>query len=134
MTSKDYVLSVMEQTEEKEAHFFAAWKLGVELVGAQLFGPKTPATARDKNDLQPQHELIEAELTKESCGEEQFLTAMVSFYDPAWGEELVELIDSHRSFCGLTYNLDHERVEILCELLRNYQGWTTTGARDEAIT
>ena len=129
MTSKDYVLSVLEQTEEKEERFFAAWKLGVELLGSQLFGPKIPAEAKTKDDLQPQHQLIEAELAKESCGEEQFLTAMVSFYDPAWGEELVEQIECHKSFCGLTYNLDHEQIEILCELLRSYQGWADPRAR-----
>jgi hypothetical protein len=122
MASKDYVLNVLEQTEEKEARFFAAWKQGVELVGLPLFGPKTPAKAKSINDLQPQHEFIEDELAKESCGEEQFLTAMVSFYDPAWAEEQIEC---HKSFCGLTYNLDHQQIEILCELLRNYQGWPT---------
>ena len=127
MTSKDYILNVLEQTEEKEARFFAAWKQGVELLGPQLFGPKTPANAKIKDDLRPQHNLIETELAKESCGEEQFLTAMVSFYDPAWGEELVELIECHKSFCGLTYNLDHEQIEILCELLRNFQGWSAPG-------
>ena len=124
MTSKDYVLSVLEQTEEKEQRFFAAWKLGVELAGAHLFGPETTITAKAREELTPIQELVKAELAKESCGEEQFLTAMVSFYDPAWAEELVDSIDSHKSFCGLTYNLDHEQIEILCELLRNFQGWT----------
>jgi hypothetical protein len=123
MISKDNVLSVLEQTEEKEQRFFAAWKLGVVLVGPHLFGPNTLASAKRKEDLRPDAGRVCVELAKESCGEEQFLTAMVSFYDPAFAEELVERIDCHKSFCGLTYNLDHEQVEILCELLRNYQGW-----------
>ncbi len=123
MHSKDNVLSVLEQTEEKETRFFAAWKRGVDLIGVQLFGPKSLVSAKAKEDLRPLPELVEAELAKESCGEEQFLTAMVSFYNPAWGEELVERIDCHKSFCGLTYNLDHEHLEILCQLLLNYQGW-----------
>jgi hypothetical protein len=123
MVFRDYILNVLEQTEEKEQRFFAAWKRGVELVGERLFGPKSVAAARTRDDLRPRRDLIAAELAKESCGEEQFLTAMVSFFDPAWGEELVELIDCHKSFCGLIYNLDHEQIEILCELLRNYQGW-----------
>ena len=74
-------------------------------------------------DLLPLTEPIQAEFDQESCGEEQFLAAMVSFYDPSWGEELAQLIDCDKSFAGLTYNLDHGRIEILCELLRNYQGW-----------
>ncbi len=125
MVRKDYVLRVLEQTPEKEARFFAAWKSSVELVGSHLFGPKSPATAKDKDGLRPQYKLIEAELATESCGEEQFLTGMVSFFDPAWGEDLVKRIDCHKSLCGLTYNLDHERIELLCELLRNYSGWVT---------
>lgn len=48
---------------------------------------------------------------------------MVSFYDPAWGEELADRIDIYKSLSGLTFNLDHECTEIVCELLRNYTGW-----------
>ncbi|WP_226989237.1 hypothetical protein, partial [Desulfuromonas sp. TF] len=55
------------------------------------------------------------------------LAAMVSFFDPTWGAELAERIECDKSICGLTYNLDHERIEILCDLLRNYQGWASDG-------
>lgn len=129
MDRQDNVLSVLEQSEEKERRFFAAWRQGVELVGEQLFGPKKPATAKSKDDLRPQHQLVEAALAEESCGEEQFLTAMVSFYDPAWGEELVNRIECYKSLCGLIYNLDHEQIKLLCELLQNYQGWPDSAAR-----
>ena len=122
---KDNVLNVLEQSEEKEQRFFLAWKRGVEFLGNHLFGPKTTQTAHKKEDLLPRREAIQAEFDSESCGEEQFLAAMVSFYDPAWGEELAMHIDCDKSLCGLTYNLDHGRVEILCDLLRNYQGWQT---------
>jgi hypothetical protein len=121
--SKDNVLNVLQQSEEKHARFLAAWKQGVEFIGPKLFGPGKPATATDKNQLCPQPDEIDKAFTEESCGEEQFLAAMVSFYDPAWGEELAARIDSHKSLCGLTYNLDHECTEIICELLRNYTGW-----------
>ena len=122
---KDNVLNVLEQSEEKEQRFFQAWKRGVDFLGRHLFGPKTTGTAQHKDDLRPLREPIQAAFDNESCGEEQFLAAMVSFYDPAWGEELAMLIDCDKSLCGLTYNLDHGRIEILCELLRNYQGWQT---------
>lgn len=121
--SKDNVLNVLEQSEEKSECFFLAWKRGVDFLGNHLFGPETPASAQQKEDLLPLLEPIQAEFDKESCGEEQFLAAMVSFYDPTWGDELTALIDCDKSFCGLTYNLDHARIEILCDLLRNYQGW-----------
>jgi hypothetical protein len=121
--AKDNLLNVLEESEEKRYRFLAAWKRGVEFLGAELFGPERPKTARDKNQLVPLRKPVEAVFTKESGGEEQFLAAMVSFYDPAWGAELAERIDCDKSVCGLTYNLDHERIEILCELLRNYQGW-----------
>ncbi len=120
---KDNVLNVLEQSEEKQGRFLEAWKRGVDFLGPDLFGPGRPETARDKDELRPLREKVEAVFARESGGEEQFLAAMVSFFDPAWGEELAARIPCDKSVCGLTYNLDHERIEILCELLRNYQGW-----------
>jgi hypothetical protein len=120
---KDNVLNVMEQTDRKRAHFLDAWKRGVAYLGPELFGPGTLAAAKDKNDLQPLPQEIEAVFARESGGVEQFIAAMVSFYDPVWGEELVDRIDCIKSLCGLTYNLDHECTQIICELLLNYEGW-----------
>lgn len=120
---QDNVLNVLEESKEKNDRFLAAWKRGIEFLGTELFGPRTPKTARNKDQLRPLREPVEAVFAKESGGEEQFLAAMVSFYDPAWGAELADRIECDKSVCGLTYNLDHERIEILCELLRNYQGW-----------
>lgn len=48
---KDNVLNVMEQTEQKSAHFLDAWKRGVVYLDPELFGPGTLATAKDKNKL-----------------------------------------------------------------------------------
>ena len=121
--NKDNVLNVMEQTTRKHTRFLAAWKRGVAYLGPELFGPGALETAQDKNELQPRAEAVEAVFSGESGGEEQFLAAMVSFYDPVWGEELAARIDCFKSLCGLTYNLDHECTAILCELLLNYEGW-----------
>jgi len=121
--NKDNVLNAMLQTPEKHVRFLNAWKRGVIFLGPELFGPGVVATARDKDDLRPLQEAVEAAFTAESGGEEQFLAAMVSFYDPAWGEELAERIDCLKSVCGLTFNLDRQCTEILCELLLNYEGW-----------
>ncbi len=120
---KDNVLNVLQQSEEKRARFFAAWKHGVEFLGTELFGPGSPETATTKEELKPLRGIVEASFEEESEGEEQFLAAMVSFYDPAWGEELAERIECHKSLSGLTLDLDHECTEIVCELLRNYEGW-----------
>lgn len=121
--AKDNTLNVLEESEEKVARFFNAWRRGVLYIGPELFGPKTPETAKVKEDLTPQQEAVEKAFVRESGGERQFLGAMVSFFDPAWGEELTARTDDEKSVCGLTYNLDHESTEILCELLRNYCGW-----------
>ena len=77
--SKDNVLNVLEQSEEKSERFFLAWKQGIDFLGDHLFGPKTTATAQKKEDLLPLQDPIQAEFDQESCGEEQFLAAMVSF-------------------------------------------------------
>lgn len=120
---KDNVLNVLQQTEKKHARFLEAWKHGVDFLGPQFFGPGNPDTARSKEELKPLKDVIEAFFEEESEGEEQFLAAMVSFYDPAWGEELAGRIDCHKSLSGLTFNLDHECTEIVCELLLNFEGW-----------
>jgi hypothetical protein len=120
---KDNVLNVLQQSDEKRARFLEAWKHGVDFLGPHLFGPGTPVTALRKEDLMPLKDAVEAVFEQESEGEEQFLAAMASFYDPAWGEELANRIECHKSLSGLTYNLDHECTEIVCKLLLNYEGW-----------
>lgn len=120
---RDNVLNVLQQSEEKRARFLRAWKHGVDFLGPRFFGPGSPETARAKEELQPLKEMINASFAEESEGEEQFMAAMVSFFDPAWGEELASRIECHKSLCGLTFDLDHECTEIVCELLINYEGW-----------
>lgn len=120
---RDNVLNVLQQSEEKHARFFEAWKHGVDFLGPHFFGPESLESARSKDDLQPLKKVVNAAFEQESEGEEQFLAAMVSFYDPAWGEELANRIECHKSFCGLTFDLDHECTAIICELLLNYEGW-----------
>ena len=120
---RDNVLNVLQQSEEKHSRFLKAWKHGVEFLGPHFFGPGTPETASCKEELVPLRDIIEAVFEQESEGEEQFLAAMVSFYDPAWGEELASRIVCHKSLCGLTFDLDHECTGIVCELLLNYEGW-----------
>jgi hypothetical protein len=120
---KDNVLNVLQQSEEKRARFLEAWKHGVEFLGPHFFGPGSPESARSKDDLRPIKTVVEASFDHESEGEEQFLAAMVSFFDPAWGEELVNRIECHKSLCGMTFDLDHECTEIVCNLLINFEGW-----------
>ncbi len=132
MTNRDNTLNVLQENEEREKRFFIAWKRGVELIGKDLFGPATPVTAKRKEDLAPQTTRIAERFLHLSGGEEQFICAMVSFYDPDWGEQLAGMIDCQKSLCGLTYNLDHEQITILCELLENYSGWPD--AKDPDLT
>lgn len=80
---KDNVLNILQQSDEKRARFLEAWKHGVDYLGPHLFGPGSPETARNKNDLQPLNDAVDAGFEQESEGEEQFLAAMASFYDPA---------------------------------------------------
>jgi hypothetical protein len=120
---RDNVLNVLQQTEEKRRRFLEAWKHGVEYLGPKFFGPGSPETARSKDELKPLPDVVDADFAEESEGGEEFLAAMVSFYDPAWGEELAARIECHKSLSGLTLDLDHECTEIICELLLNHEGW-----------
>jgi len=119
----DNTLNVLMQTDEKRHRFFAAWLRGVQLLGSEYFGPKSPSKAKHPSDLTPKAATVEAALPALSGGEQQLLAAMCSFYDPAWGEDLAARIGEEKSVCGLTFNLDHEEMGILCDLLINYCGW-----------
>ena len=81
------------------------------------------AKAKHLADLAPKPARVEEVLPTLSGGSQQLLAAMASFYDPAWGEELAARTGDEKSVCGLTFNLDHEEMSILCELLLNYCGW-----------
>ena len=39
----DNILNALEQSEAKRHNFLEAWKQGVERLGPELFGPKTPS-------------------------------------------------------------------------------------------
>ncbi len=119
----DNILNALEQSEAKRHNFLEAWKQGVERLGPELFGPKTPEAARVKSDLKPLREKIDVAFVACSGGEKQLLSAMVSFFDPEWGEDLAARTEDEKCICGLTFNMDHAEIDILCTLLRNYEGW-----------
>ena len=94
---KDNVLNVLQQSTEKHSRFLQAWKRGVIFLGPHFFGLGAPETATRKEDLRPLKDVDDVAFEDESEGEEQFLAAMASFYDPAWGEELAALSVTNHS-------------------------------------
>lgn len=131
--ANENTLNAMEQTEEKQERFFRAWKRGVGFIGEQFFGPKIPDTAHTVYDLTPDKACIEAFFHLESGGSRQLLAAMVSFHDPFWAAGLIIDDEDPKSVGGLTYSLDHQEVEILCELLQNFCGWEQAPLRPDRI-
>ncbi len=121
--NKERPIHSLEETDEKRAAFFAAWKRGVERLGPELFGPGSLEKARAKTELEPRRESIDTAFDHLSRGQQQLLGAMVSFFDPDWGEELAARTEDEKCLCALTFNLDKDEMEIVCDLLRNYTGW-----------
>ena len=121
--SNERPIHFLEETPEKKERFLAAWKRGIGRLGTDLFGPAVPEDARDKDDLKPLREVVDVRFPSLNRGEQQLLGAMVSFFDPDWGEELAGRTEDEKCLCGLTFNLDQDAMEIVCALLSNYTGW-----------
>ena len=79
----DNTLNVLMQTDEKRHRFFVAWLRGVQLLGPEYFGPKSPLKAKHPSDLTPKSDMVEAVIPTLSGGEQQLLAAMASFSAPA---------------------------------------------------
>ena len=60
--SKDNVLNVLQESDEKRDRFLAAWKKGVAFIGPELFGPGTLDNAKDKKELSPLQDQVEKSL------------------------------------------------------------------------
>lgn len=106
-----------------EDAFFEAWKTGVGLAGASYFGVnRTPATARNKWDLEPRVDIINDDLSVLSSGEAVFIAALVSFYDSESGSEMLKLVGV-RGLSDVSARLDEARRQVLADLLVSYAGW-----------
>jgi len=117
---------LLEQRHFKRAPqaFFAAWKRGVEIAGAEWFGGGTREglqRATSKWDLRPRVSRIRDAIGILSSGQRMFLAAMVSIYNAHDGG--VMLRDC--GFEGLSdfSGLDLERRQVIAELILHYNGW-----------
>lgn len=106
------------------AAFFHAWKRGVALAGAHLFGNGTNADldhAANVWDLRPKVQLIEHAIGVMSSGQKVFIAALVSFYNAEDGGRLFERIGV-RGLADLG-GLDLKRRAVIAALILNYSGW-----------
>ena len=106
------------------ASFLDAWKRGVTLAGAHLFGTGPRADvekAASLWDLCPKMPVIERAIGVMSPGEKTFLAALVSFYNAEDGGRLLKRVGVH-GFADLG-GLDLPRRIVIAALLLNYTGW-----------
>lgn len=123
--------SLYEDIAHETAHFaaaptafFHAWKRGVALAGAHLFGNGTHAEldhAASVWDLRPKVQLIEHAIGVMSSGQKVFIAALVSFYNAEDGGRLFERIGV-RGLADLG-GLDLKRRAVIAALILNYSGW-----------
>lgn len=113
---------VRELEAQKPTRFLAAWKRGVKLAGGNYFKLQTHIDkATDKKQLQPDYDLIRHSLKAISTGQAHFLALMYSFYNSEDGQKMLEVIG--RPNIADATHLDDEQIEIIIELMKNYQGW-----------
>lgn len=120
---RNKAIDIIQESQEYPRLFFEAWRDGVILAGPIFFGQKTPDTAINKNDLRPDFQMIERALPSMGTGEAQFMSALVSFFDPQKGELLSSRLKTEKSLCGLTIGIDATGKRILARLLTSYCGW-----------
>jgi hypothetical protein len=104
--------------------FFAAWKRGVEITGAEWFGDGTREglqRATVKWNLRPNIQMLSDALGVLSSGQRMFLSAMVSFYNAREGGAMLKRC----GFEGLSDlgGLDLERRKVIADLVLHYNGW-----------
>lgn len=107
-----------------EPAFFDAWLRGVEIAGSRWFKRDDwgASDVPSKWDYAPNFEAIEDSLGVLSTGEAVFLAAMVSFYSPQGGRELMQKLDMG-SPGSVAAALDEKRRRVIADLTVSYAGW-----------
>jgi len=115
---------MMTTTFHSELAFFDAWARGVEIAGPRWFKRDDwgASDVPSKWDYAPDFEAIEDSLGVLSSGEAAFLAAMVSFYSPQGGRELMTKLNlgSPGSVAAV---LDEKRRRVIADLTVSYAGW-----------
>ena len=107
------------------ARFLAAWKKAIGLIGPQYFHSSNLddyTQAADKTQLEPNWNAIERRVRTCSVGEGVLIGAVVSFYNPDWGNSILEGFD-YPGLAGVANRLELQEMKVVTELMMNYTGW-----------
>ena len=113
----------MNNIQQKQ-DFLSAWKDGIQYLGkwgSVLFDGDTE-TATDREELRPRSSAIKDSYGVLSTGEQAFVGAMYSFFDPDDGQKLL-VISTYENFVSLLRRLDPPGREIINRLLASDYGW-----------
>ena len=110
--------------DQQKQNFLSAWKDGIRYLGKWgpvLFDGDTE-TATDREELRPRSSAIQDSYGVLSTGEQVFVGAMYSFFDPDDGQKLL-VISTYENFVTLFRRLDPPGREIIIRLLASHYGW-----------
>ena len=114
---------IMEKSQKAPTLFLNAWKQGVTLIGGEFFNQKkTLNIIKDKSELRPDYEYIQKNIWVMSSGKKALLALMCSFYNSAWGGDLMNEVGI-KGMSDISSKLDYESLDVVSELLVNYHGW-----------
>ena len=105
--------------------FLSAWKQAVLIIGPQYFhcdSTEVVKSAKQREQLRPDHEAIERYLSVCSVGQGIFIGSVISFFNGDWGADIC----SGFGFSGIgdiANRLDLNELEIVVELMLSHTGW-----------
>lgn len=104
--------------------FVAAWKIGIQKVGAEFFNIKASSldAAQKKWQLEPNYAFIQSAMGGYSHGKQVLLAMMYSFFNPEDGQKLLEKTQTPNFVQALSI-LNKEGRSIIAQLWLHHKGW-----------
>lgn len=104
--------------------FVAAWKKGIQKVGAEFFNIKASSldAAQKKWQLEPNYGFIQSAMGGYSHGKQVLLAMMYSFFNPEDGQKLLEKTQTPNFVQALSI-LNKEGRSIIAQLWLHHTGW-----------
>ncbi len=120
----DLFIAARKKANQSDALFIDAWKKGIKKVGAEFFSIKASSldAAKKKWQLEPDYEFIQNAMGGYSHGQQVLLALMYSFFDPEYGQELLEKTQKP-NFVEARSILDEEAFQIITNLWLYHTGW-----------
>lgn len=118
------LIAQAENNKQNKDKFFRAWKDGISLLdqwGEVLFRGDIES-ATDREELRPNWDSIDKSFDVLSTGEQIFVGAMYSFFNPSDGQDLLKRA-GHENFVDGISRLGYDHRSVIARLTTSHYGW-----------